>query len=187
MLESNDLTPAARRLKDALVRSLASASFDIGRIEYQDAHDTTTSFGARPGEEIERDALADLLRSAPNDAARARNARTLLAPDLRSKLADVLRSIVDSHLESDRIASAVPLPHDLESATTATEDRFFKHVSVSSLRPLPRMDPAMRCLAWRSPRRRATRGLGDGRALSLSDQRRVVSYHRPKAFPDARG
>ena len=127
-----DLTPAAQPLKNALLRSLADATFDIGRIEYQDAHITRTKFDARPQEVVGSTALADMLRGSPENVQRARGAHTLLATAVRSELADTLRSIVGPHLASDRIGTAIPIPHDLESVTTATEDRFFKHLKVSS-------------------------------------------------------
>ena len=127
-----DLTPAAQRLRDAFIRSLADATFDIGRIEYQDGSDTTISFDARPEEVVDSAALADMLRASPENVQRARGARPLLAAAVRSDLADTLRSIVQPHLDSDTIAAALPMPYSLESSTTATEDRFFKHLNVSS-------------------------------------------------------
>ena len=132
MQEIQDLTPAAQRLRDAFLRSLADATFDIGRIEYQDAHETRYSFDARPEEVIGPDALANILRSSPEDAGRVLTARTLLVPTVRSDLADALRGIVAPHLKSDSVASALPIPHDLKSLPTITEDRFHKHLNVSS-------------------------------------------------------
>ena len=138
-----DLTPTAQRLRNALIRSLADASFDIGRIEYQDEHNTTTTFDARPEEVIGPAAFADMLRGSPEDIQRARSARILLVSTIRSELADTLRSIVEPHLELDKIGTAIPIPHDLESSTTVTEDRFFQHLNVSSFDHF--LEWALRC------------------------------------------
>ena len=132
MQRPQDPTPAAQQLRNALLRSLAEASFDIGRIEHQDAHSTRTSFEARPEDVIEPAALADMLRASPEDVRRAGSAHVLLEPDAKSELADALCGVLQPHLDSDRIGTSIPIPHDLESSTTATEDRFFKHVKVSS-------------------------------------------------------
>ena len=108
MQEIQDLAPAAQRLRNALLRSLADTTFDIGRIEHQDAHETSYSFAARPEEVIGPDVLANMLRSSPEDAQRARAARTLLVPTVRSELADTLRSVVQPYLESDTCSHSRP-------------------------------------------------------------------------------
>ena len=152
-----DLTPAAQRLRNALIRSLADASFDIGRIEYQDEYNTTTTFSARPEEVIGSATFADMLRGSPEDVQRARSARVLLVSTIRSELADILRSIVQPHLESEKIGTAIPIPYNLESSTTATGDRFFQHLKVPSFDHF--LEWALRCAVL----------LGADRAAQLLD------------------
>ena len=104
------MTPATRRLRDALHRSLANATFDIGRIEYQDARRTHTSFEGRPGDVVGRAALADILRASPEDARRARAAPVLLSPAIRSEITRSVGTILRPHLKSDMIAGSLPMP-----------------------------------------------------------------------------
>ena len=77
----------------------------------------------------------------------------MLGPTARSELADALRNIVEPHVVSDRIATAIPIPHDVDSVTTGTEDRFIKHVNVSSFDHF--LDWTFRCAVVLGPDRAA--------------------------------